>query len=148
MTGACGKWEEISTAWNQIDTKWEDIGLCDTHDGADGGPKFHLPIYVGDGHRKQPIGNLIKIYDEAKQLDNTQDLLSIIEPYIEELVVTPQRPTSLPDFNEIDIENLLKNQTAIERLLDEMAKIDARIKAENKRINEDDLLLILISACV
>lgn len=147
MAGACGRWEEISTAWNQIDTNWENIGLCDTHDGADGGPKFHLPIYVGDGHRKQTLGNLIKIYEEAKQLENTQELLSIVEPYIEEGPEINSLP-QLPDFNKINIENLLKNQVAIDRLLDEMARVDARIKAEYKRINEDDLLLMLISACV
>lgn len=129
----------------------------DTHDGADGLPrKFHLPIYIGSGERKQEISNIIRIYDKAKELDNTEKLLSIVEPFVlpenddelEKRAKAERVVDKLPDLDRINMEYLVKNQMAIDMLLEEMARIDLRIKRQRLIENEEDILLMLISACV
>lgn len=126
----------------------------DTHDGADHHHKFHLPIYIGSGHRKQPLGNLIRIYNEAKKLEGTESLLSAVEPFLEiskseepeKAAETDVSMNSLPTQNQREIESLLNNQIAIDRLLNEIDLFNERLKRQ--KMLEDDLLLITISACI
>lgn len=128
----------------------------DTHDGVDSIRKFHLPIYVGEGHLKQPISNILRIYDRAKELDNTQKLLSIVEPFIEVQTLEELEKRSqaqrivdkLPDINRININNLARNQMAIDMLLAEISIINQRLNDKKELRERDDMLLILISACI
>lgn len=128
----------------------------DTHDGVDSIPKFHLPVYLGKDHRKQEFSNIIRIYDKAKELGEADRLISIIEPFIE--AKTPEeiekRSTAkrivdkLPDIQRINMEYLVRNQLAIDLLLDELERVKLRLINEKLLSEEDDLLLILLSSCV
>lgn len=133
-----------------------DISGADTHDGADSPRKFHLPIYIGEGHRQQPISNIIRIYDKAKTAGSTDKLLSIVEPFVipenEEEAAKRSKAqrivSDLPNIDRVNLEYLAKNQAAIEQLLNEMERIDTILKQLELIKRQDDMLLILISACV
>lgn len=121
----------------------------DTHDGVDGFKKSYLPIYVGRGHKKQKLGNVLRVYSDARrEKPEAKRLLSLVDSYIEPINEAEQEKRNnakfivddLPDLERINIAALVQNQMALDILLSEIGRIENQIKDRNA---DDDLLFML-----
>lgn len=116
----------------------------DTHDGF---VKKHntIPVYI-KGDKKQPLGNLIHIYDKIKETEkvDVEEILEIIEPFIDE----QQEYKYLPDFDKINLQALALQEEQSQRFAVELERLMLKLE-QIKQANEDDeLLLMAIFACV
>lgn len=117
----------------------------DTHDGGYRKPR---------GYRKQVLGNLIRIYEEAKEiLPKDRQLISVVDAYIE--AETPEQvdrrlsaqyiSDELQDIAKIDFDSLFENELSALRFERAIQEIEQRL-ALSKLKNEDDMLLIMLAA--
>jgi len=117
----------------------------DTHDGGYKKPR---------GYRKQVLGNLIRIYEEAREaLPKDKKLISVVDAYIE--AKTPEQVDrrlsaqyivdELPDIAKVDLDSLFENELSALRFERAIQEIEQRL-ALAKLKNEDDMLLIMLAA--
>lgn len=117
----------------------------DTHDGGGYKPR---------GHKKQALGNLIRVYEEARELlPNDRQLISVVDAYVDaktpeqvERRLTAQYISDvIPEIDEVDLDSLFENQLSALRFERAIQEIEKRLVLARLN-NEDDMLLIMLAA--
>lgn len=118
-----------------------------------------LPQYPKGRYRKTPPGNIVFIYDKAKELpkEDAHQLLAAIDPYLDP--ETPEEDVrrsaaqyitdELPSVKRIDYAALKANELAHERFISAIEKIQKNLALQQakKAAEDDELLLTAIFCC-
>lgn len=98
----------------------------------------YLPIYGTHKYKKQPLGNIIHIYQEIREkASDDAYLIEAIEPFVE-----IESSELLPPASSIDFAAMYENDGAMERFLLALQGIEAQLSLAIQQQEDDDLFLI------